>query len=265
MRSLMGESIKRFLKTEMLGKVTYSFEEVVSTNDVAFELGRNGASEWTVVIADSQSEGRGRLGRRWISPAGVNLYMSVIFRPQIAAKDAPVLTLVSAISVAEAVRAEGAENATIKWPNDVIINGKKAAGILTEMESKGDNVDFIVVGIGVNLNMTGEMMEQEMGEVAGIATSLREAVSHEIERIKFTSNLISKLDVWYQKFLNNGKPPIIRRWMEMWEAIHRRVRVSFDERIIEGIASGIDEDGYLILKRYDGTTEKIISGDVILL
>jgi BirA family transcriptional regulator, biotin operon repressor / biotin---[acetyl-CoA-carboxylase] ligase len=265
MKSLTGESIKELLKTETLGKVIYSFEEVSSTNDIALELGRNGACEGTIVIADSQSGGRGRLGRRWISPPGVNLYTSVIFRPRIATKDAPVLTLISAISVAEALRAEGAVGATIKWPNDLIINMKKVAGILTEMETKEDEVDFIVVGIGVNLNMTGEMMKQEMGEVADMATSLREVVGHEIERKKFTSSLISKLDVWYQSFLNGGKPLIIKRWMEMWEAIHRRVRVSFDERIIEGIASGIDEDGYLILQRYDGRTEKVISGDVIFL
>src|SRR6266852_4394547 len=180
MKSLTGESIKELLETETLGKVIYSFEEVSSTNDIAFELGRNGACEGTIVIADSQSGGRGRLGRRWISPPGVNLYTSVIFRSRIAAKDAPVLTLISAISVAEAVRAEGAEGTTIKWPNDLIINVKKVAGILTEMEPTGDEVDFIVVGIGVNLNMTGEMMKQEMGEVAYIATSLREVVGHEI-------------------------------------------------------------------------------------
>jgi len=262
---IMGESIKGLLKTGALGKVIYSFEEVGSTNDVAFELGRSAAAEGTVVIADSQSKGRGRLERRWISPPAVNLYMSVILRPRITATDAPVLTLAAAVSVAEAVRAEGTEDATIKWPNDVIIDGRKVAGVLTEMEPKGDGVDFIVVGIGVNLNMTREMMEHEMGDIADITTSLREALGHEIEKIGFTASLIARLDVWYQKFLNEGKSPIIKRWMEMWGTINRRVRISFDKRVIEGIALGIDENGYLILKRYEGTLEKIISGDVILI
>ena len=133
------------------------------------------------------------------------------------------------------------------------------------MEPKGDGVDFIVVGIGVNLNMTREMMEHEMGDIADITTSLREALGHEIEKIGFTASLIARLDVWYQKFLNEGKSPIIKRWMEMWGTINRRVRISFDKRVIEGIALGIDENGYLILKRYEGTLEKIISGDVILI
>ncbi len=265
MGSLIGESIKELLRTGILGKVIYSFEEVGSTNDIAFEFGRGGAAEGTIVIADSQSKGRGRLERRWISPPAMNLYMSVVLRPPITATDAPVLTLAAAISVAEAVRNEGAENATIKWPNDVVINGKKIAGVLTEMEPKGDGIDFIVLGIGVNLNMTREMMEQEMGEVSDIATSLREVLGHEIKRIRFTASLITRLDFWYQKFLYEGKSPIIKRWREMWGGINRKVRVSLDKRVVEGIALDIDENGYLILKRYDGIIEKIISGDVALI
>lgn len=264
MSTLTGESIKKLLKTEMLGKVLYLFEEIGSTNEVAFELARNGATEGTTVIADSQTQGKGRLQRRWISPPGVNLYISVIFRPSIAAKNAPFLTLVASIALAETIKNEGA-NTLIKWPNDVLINGKKAAGVLTAMQPRGDEVDFIVVGIGVNLNMTRETMKKEMGEVAEIATSLREELGHEIERAKFTADLINELEMWYQRFLQNGKSPIIKEWMRRWGAINRRVRVKFNETVVEGTASGIDENGYLLIKKDDGTTERIISGDVILL
>jgi BirA family biotin operon repressor/biotin-[acetyl-CoA-carboxylase] ligase len=264
MSTLTSESIKRLLKTETLGKVLYLFEEIGSTNEVAFELARNGAPEGTVVIADSQTQGRGRLQRRWISPPGVNLYISVIFRPSIAAKNAPFLTLVASIALAETIKNEGA-NTLIKWPNDILINWKKVAGVLTAMQPRGDEVDFVVVGVGVNLNMTRETMKKEMGEVAEIATSLREELGHEIERARFTADLINEIEMWYQRFLKNGKSPIIKEWMRRWGAINRRVQVKFNETVVEGTASGIDENGYLLIKKDDGTTERIISGDVILL
>lgn len=264
MSTLASESIKRLLKTETLGKVLYLFEEIGSTNEVAFELARNGAPEGTVVIADSQTQGRGRLQRRWISPPGVNLYISVIFRPSIAAKNAPFLTLVASIALAETIKNEGA-NTLIKWPNDILINWKKVAGVLTAMQPRGDEVDFVVVGVGVNLNMTRETMKKEMGEVAEIATSLREELGHEIERARFTADLINEIEIWYQRFLKNGKSPIIKEWMRRWGAINRRVQVKFNETVVEGTASGIDENGYLLIKKDDGTTERIISGDVILL
>jgi BirA family biotin operon repressor/biotin-[acetyl-CoA-carboxylase] ligase len=264
METLYSESIKKFLKMETVGNIIYSFEEVGSTNEVAYELARHGAPEGTVIIADSQTRGRGRLKRRWISPPGVNLYMSVVFRPGIATKDAPLLTLVASIAIAQAIKRK-VDDTLIKWPNDILVKGKKVAGVLTDMQPARDEVDFVIVGIGVNLNMTREMMEKEMGEVADIATSLREVLGQEIERVKFTADLMDELDIWYKKFLRKGKSLIIREWMERWGAINRRVLVKFDGREIEGIATGIDEDGHLLVKKNDETIEKIIAGDVILL
>jgi birA, biotin-[acetyl-CoA-carboxylase] ligase region len=171
MNSLTNNSIKKFLKTETLGVAIYCFDEIGSTNEIAFELGKKGAPEGTVVISDSQTRGRGRLRRKWISPPGLNLYMSVIFRPGIPLKDASLLTLISSVAVVECIKVEGGV-ALIKWPNDVLINGKKVSGILTETEAQGDRVDFVIVGIGVNLNMTAEIMQRER-EIADTATSLR--------------------------------------------------------------------------------------------
>ncbi len=176
----------------------------------------------------------------------------------------PFLTLVASIALAETIKNEGA-NTLIKWPNDILINWKKVAGVLTAMQPRGDEVDFVVVGVGVNLNMTRETMKKEMGEVAEIATSLREELGHEIERARFTADLINEIEIWYQRFLKNGKSPIIKEWMRRWGAINRRVQVKFNETVVEGTASGIDENGYLLIKKDDGTTERIISGDVILL
>ncbi|HEX3036075.1 MAG TPA: biotin--[acetyl-CoA-carboxylase] ligase [Thermodesulfobacteriota bacterium] len=263
MKLLTGESIKKLLKTETIEGVIYSFEEVGSTNEVAFELARNGASEGTIVITDSQTKGKGRLSRKWISPPGMNLYISAVFRPPLVSKDAPFLTLVASIAVAEAVKNRGAD-AIIKWPNDVLVNGKKVAGVLTQMQHKGDRVDFVIVGVGININMTREMLEQEMGEVAQIATSLREVLGHEVDRVSFSADLINELDMWYTKFLKDGKPSIIKEWTERWGAINRRVQVKYNGKQVEGIAIGIDGNGYLLVKKDDGTTERIIAGDILL-
>lgn len=264
MKTPTRESIIKVLKTETMGKTIYLFEEVDSTNDAAFDLARKGAPDGTIVIADSQTRGRGRLQRKWISPPGLNLYISLILRPRIQAKDAPLFTFVTSIALTETINNNGATS-LIKWPNDILIDGKKAAGVLTEMQPRGDKVDFVVVGIGVNLNMTKEMKEREMGEVAEMAISIREATGHEIDRVKFTADLINELEKWYQKFQKEGKNRIIQEWMARWGGVNRRVHVKFDEKAVEGIASGIDENGYLILKKDDGTNETIIAGDAILL
>jgi BirA family biotin operon repressor/biotin-[acetyl-CoA-carboxylase] ligase len=166
--------------------------------------------------------------------------------------------------LAETIKNNRAE-ASIKWPNDILIDGKKAAGVLTEMQPRGGKVDFVVVGMGVNLNMTKEIMQRDMGEIAESATSVRAAIGYEVDRSKFTAGLINELQIWYQKFLKDGSNKIIREWTERWGAINRRVRVEFDENAVEGIALGLDENGYLVLKKDDGTSETIVAGDLILL
>ncbi|MGH7889725.1 MAG: biotin--[acetyl-CoA-carboxylase] ligase, partial [Thermodesulfobacteriota bacterium] len=184
--------------------------------------------------------------------------------PLIPAKDAPLLTLVSSLALAETIKNEGA-NPSIKWPNDIFVGGKKAAGLLTEMQPKGDRVEFVVVGIGVNLNITKELMKTDMKEIAEIATSIGEETGREVDRSAFTAALINNLEKWHEKFQMEGKNPIIQEWMKMCGTINRRVKVKFNEKEIEGIACGVDENGYLILKKDDETIESVVAGDVILL
>jgi len=264
MKPLGSEPIKKLLQTKKIGKAIHFFKEITSTNDVAFELARNGALDGTVVIADSQTDGRGRLQRKWISPPGLNLYISVILRPVIPAKDAPLFTLVSSVALAETIRNEGA-NPSIKWPNDIFIEGKKVAGVLTEMQTKGDQAEFVVVGIGVNINMKKENLNKEMREIAEIATSIGEATGRKIDRSAFTAGLINNLEKWYKKFQMQGRKSIIEEWMKMCGTINRRVKVKFNEKEIEGIACRVDENGYLVLRKDDGTIETIVAGDVIVL
>lgn len=260
-----SDKISGQLQTDTVGKTIFSFDEVGSTNEVAFELASKGAPEGTVVIADSQSKGRGRLKRKWISPPGENLYMSVIFRPSISSRESPIMTLVAAVALTETLNKQGSD-AEVKWPNDILINKRKIAGILSQMQSTGEDVDFVVVGIGANLNMTREEIENEMGgEVAEIATSLQEALGHEVDRVKLIANLIEQIELWYKKLLRDGTSVVIKGWMERWRAVNSKVLVKCNGETIQGIATGVDENGHLIVEKDDGRTEKVVAGDVILI
>ncbi len=257
----MAGLINRHLKTKTFGRVIRFYREVESTNDVAFDLAKKDAKEGTVVIADAQTKGRGRLQRKWISPPGVNLYMSVIFRPSISSKDATILTLVSAIALYEAVNSYGIK-CQIKWPNDLLVNRRKVAGVLTEMEPDGDRVQFVLVGLGINLNMTRSMMNDLMGEVSEIATSVMEESGHEVDRSEFAANVINLLETWYEVFNSKGKPAVISEWKKRWGDLDKRVRVRINRNLIEGVAYDLDDDGFLLLRKDNGEVERIIVGDL---
>jgi len=266
MTSSMIRNLNGLLRTESLGKVIHYQDEMDSTNTTLLELGEKGASEGTVVIADRQTGGRGRLDRKWISPAGTNLYISVLLRPEIAAFDAPLFTLIASIALNKVIEKSGIPEIKIKWPNDIQISGKKVAGILTEMRSKREMVDFIVVGIGVNINITREDMNEGMGKVAYIATSIKEHSGKDINRSKFAADLLIELEYWYQVFINKGKAAILTEWANNWGDLNKRVQVKTeDESPFEGNAIGVDEKGFLMVKTDDGEIQTVISGDVTVI
>jgi BirA family biotin operon repressor/biotin-[acetyl-CoA-carboxylase] ligase len=260
----MERLINKHLRTKTFGRVIRFYREVESTNDVAFDLAKEGATEGTVIIADTQTKGRGRLQRKWISPPGFNLYMSIIFRPSISSKDASILTLVSSVALFEAVNSYGIK-CQIKWPNDLLINRRKVAGVLTEMELDGERVEFVLVGLGINLNMTRVVMNNLMGEVSEIATSVREELGHEVDRSEFAANLINLLEKWYEELNSKGKATIIDEWKKRWGDLNKRVRVRIDRNLIEGIACDLDQNGFLVIRRDNGKVERIIAGDVTVI
>jgi BirA family biotin operon repressor/biotin-[acetyl-CoA-carboxylase] ligase len=260
----MERLINKHLRTKTFGRVIRFYREVESTNDVAFDLAKEGATEGTVIIADTQTKGRGRLQRKWISPPGFNLYMSIIFRPSISSKDASILTLVSSVALFEAVNSYGIK-CQIKWPNDLLINRRKVAGVLTEMELGGERVEFVLVGLGINLNMTRVVMNNLMGEVSEIATSVREELGHEVDRSEFAANLINLLEKWYEELNSKGKATIIDEWKKRWGDLNKRVRVRIDRNLIEGIACDLDQNGFLVIRRDNGKVERIIAGDVTVI
>jgi BirA family biotin operon repressor/biotin-[acetyl-CoA-carboxylase] ligase len=264
MAKFSPQSILPRLDTQAFGIKLYTFEEVGSTNEVAHELARNGAPHGTIVIADSQTRGKGRLERRWISPPGVNLYISFVLRPHMPIVDVPFITFTAAIALSEAISSFGVDS-SIKWPNDVLVGGKKVAGILTEAEPDNDKVSFVVLGAGVNINMTREMLAAELGDVAAGATSLLAESGSSIDRSHFAVVFINQMERWYGEFVNLGKDHIIREWTRRCGMIGRRVEIRCDDKVLKGTAQGINPSGYLLVKTEDGSTEKVVAGDIVIL
>ena len=257
---LLLDDLTRGLKTRTIGREIHFFPEAVSTNTLAMELAAKGAADGTVIIAETQTGGKGRLGRTWISPKG-NLYMSVILRPEIPPHKAPLITLMAAVAVASTIRQQFGVQAGIKWPNDILISGKKTAGLLTEMRAEPDRVRHVVLGIGINVNM--DMAELPV-PLRKLSTTLSAETGKKIDRAFFLRQFFEELDRWYQIFLKNGAA-VIEAWEMFNTTVGNRVAVSGTGETVEGVAQGIDSDGRLILKLDDGALRQVAAGDVTIL
>jgi len=235
-------------------------EETRSTNEDARWLAQQGAQEGTVVLAESQSEGRGRLGRRWESPARANLYLSVVLRPDLPPAEAAVITLAAAVALCRTVRDLYALDARIKWPNDLLLDGAKAAGLLAELEAEVERIRFVVLGIGVNLNMTRDMFP------AGLmypATSVSLALGRPVSRTAFARALLGALDQEYGTLLRCGAGPVLEAWMGWSAHTGRRVRVKTPGETLSGRFLGVDPAGAMILETDGGERRTVHVGDVV--
>ncbi len=250
-----GIEVRSGLKRGIIGRNLFFFPTLDSTNTKASRLAAGGADEGTVVIADGQSDGKGRLGRKWHSPPGVNLYTSIILKPDIPPQQAQTLTLMAAVAVAEAVEAYSPVRPTVKWPNDILIESKKAAGILTEMNSETDRVNFVVLGIGVNLNMNLP------DELLHTATSIKEKTGREVSRAEFAQRLFSSIEKWYKVFLAEGFEPVSSVWRTYFDREGKHINVR-GSREVEGICMGIDSQGSLLVRLGSGQVERVISGEL---
>jgi len=254
------EEVREKLNTTRIGRQLVCLPETVSTNADAFHLAEEGAEEGTTVIADAQNGGKGRRGRVWSSPAGVNLYCSVVLRPEIMPHEAPQLTFLSAVAVARAIEGTTALNPEIKWPNDVLINGRKVAGLLNEMSAETDRVNFVILGIGVNLNMT---LSQFPADVRTPATSLLLEQGLPVNRAQFAATMLGELDRLYTDFLLHGFGPVRDEWQQRCNANGREIVVSeAGVETVRGMFQGIDGDGALLVQSPGGMVERILSGDV---
>jgi len=256
---LLASEIENGLNTRLLGQSVVTHAEIDSTNTEVRRLAEAGAVEGTVVVADRQSAGRGRLGRRWESPSGVNLYCSILLRPDIPLHQASQLTFLSAVAVAETLNAVCGLDAQVKWPNDILVGGAKISGLLNEMNAETEQIHFVILGIGVNLNMLAAQFPSELNYRA---TSALLETGQPIDRQLFLRTLLEKLDGYYGEFLQDGFIPIRRRWEALCNTINATVKVDMGSYQLTGTVVGLDPDGALRLQLEDGTIERILAGDV---
>ncbi|MBE0575702.1 MAG: biotin--[acetyl-CoA-carboxylase] ligase [Desulfuromonadales bacterium] len=256
---LMPESIQTGLDSRLVGSRVRCFDETDSTNMQACRMGDEGGVDGLVVIADRQTSGKGRMGRQWESPGGVNLYASILLRPPVLPFEAPKLTFLSAVAVCRAIMHCTGLQPTVKWPNDILLHGAKVAGLLNEMSSETDQVHYVVLGIGVNLNMRQEQFPDDLRYPA---TSLFMVSGQIVSRLDFTRTLLQEIDALYQTYLEQGSAPIMSAWEELCDLTGNTVQVDCNERQISGTMIGLAEDGALLVKTATGKVEIIYAGDV---
>jgi len=256
---LTPPELKPILNTKWMGRVIHHFHTIDSTNSMAYQLALGGAREGEVVIAESQKKGRGRLGRDWFSPPSLNLYLSVILRPKIPPQQASLITLMAAVATADAIQKFSCLVPLIKWPNDILVKGRKVAGLLNEIHSEMDRIHFVVLGIGVNLNADTKMFPKE---IRAKATSLKNQMGQTISRKAFLSCLLQELERWYAIFLEEGGSPVLKVWRDRAQIKGRDVKVSSFGETLAGKAIDVDSDGALILQMKDGGRKRIVAGDI---
>ena len=252
---LFNFEVARNLNTKLIGKKIYYFDYLSSTMDLAMQLGMDGAVNGTLVLAESQVKGRGRLGRSWSSPKYKGVYLSLILRPTILPAACPILTLMSAVSICEAVKKITDLDLQIKWPNDLFIDHKKVAGILTEMNAEMDKVNFVVIGIGLNVN-------NDKKSLVAQATSLKEQQGIQINRVILLQEILRRIESNYFLLKQQGVQEIIDKWRNFTLTLGTRVKVEYQNKHIEGQAVDIDSDGALLIRKDSGVIQKISSGDV---
>ena len=250
------------LVTKRLGTKFHWFHEIDSTNSYARRLAEQGAPEGEVVVAEQQSRGRGRQGRSWMSPPYLNLYFSVILRPVLPPVHAPQITLTAAVALANAVAAFVSQPPEIKWPNDILIDGQKLAGVLTESSCTSERIEFVILGIGVNVNFPKHQMADDIRERA---TSLMEVEQTFVSREQFLRRLIQALDRCYGILQESRFGALAPQWEAYFGQREQKVKVELEDRVLIGKAKGIDEDGALIVQSADGVRHRIVAGDVTTL
>ena len=246
---------------QIVGRDIQVFKETTSTSDVVERLARDGVPEGVAVFAEDQTKGRGRLGRKWISTTGRGLLFSVLLRPNLAPQGVTQVMVAAGTAVARAIRKMTGLNPQIKWPNDILIGSKKVAGLLTEMHAELDHVKHVCLGIGVDVNQEGRDFPPELRR---IATSLRMESGQAQKRSDLAVAILQELDVDYGRILGGQFGDLADEWEGQCATLGRQVRIAQGDRIIEGQAESLDNEGGLLVRTQHGRLERIISGDVTL-
>jgi BirA family biotin operon repressor/biotin-[acetyl-CoA-carboxylase] ligase len=254
---LLPHKLKKDLSTNYIGKEIHYFREVNSTNEVAKKLAREGAPEGTIVIAESQSRGKGRRGKKWISPLG-GAWMSIILRPDTLPLNAPQLTFTAGVAAAKTIKDEYGLDVSIKWPNDILIENKKVCGILTEISTEKDAIDYVITGIGIDANIDVDLLPPELRETT---TSIKRELNHDISRMILVQKFLGNFENMYDEFNKGNFRDILNKWREFSKTIGSKVEIRKRTEIVRGEAVGVNNKGALILELKDGTLRKIISGE----
>ena len=255
---LTSDGIREGLESRILGcGDIHCFDSITSTNEVACTIASDGAVEGTIVTAESQTKGRGRMRRVWVSPSGGGLYFSVILRPDIRIDEIPSVTLVVAASVARVISEISGTRARVKWPNDIFIGEKKVCGILAETRAHTDRTDFLVLGIGINVNTASEQLPPE-------AASIKAVTGSTLDREKLLGSVLESIERSYLIFLEKGFRVFRDEMRELSNVIGKKVRIETREKAVSGKAIDIDERGALMVIDSEGNVHRIFSGDVVL-
>lgn len=255
------DRLQEGLRTKRLGRSVFFSKVVGSTNEWAKELTAYGAAEGTVAVAETQTCGRGRLGREWVSPKG-GLWFSVVLRPELKPAEAVGLVFVSGLAVAEVLRELYGLKAETKWPNDVLVDGRKLCGILTEMNTTGEKVSYVIVGVGVNANFDVAKVFPE--ELRKVATSLENELGRKVKLEELFKALLERLENIYGLFLEKGFDPVLKKWKTYADFLGCQVEVASGTEKWFGLALDVENDGALIMRLEDGTVKRVFVGDVTL-
>jgi BirA family biotin operon repressor/biotin-[acetyl-CoA-carboxylase] ligase len=257
---LTSLEIKEGLKTKTLGKEIHAYHSLGSTNEVAFRLAEAGAAEGTMVVAEKQTAGRGRLSRKWHSPPGLGIWLSLILRPQIPLAWVPALSLCATLACIQTTEKLTGKIALLKWPNDAFLNGKKFSGVLTELSAEADRMNFVVLGIGINLNHTARDFPRLLRSKA---TSLRMESKKKIPRVFFLQNFLENFEDIYLNYKKEGLEKFKPEIMKKFYLLNKEATVQVGEKKLTGKAVDIDPCGALILETKSGL-KTITAGDVTL-
>jgi BirA family biotin operon repressor/biotin-[acetyl-CoA-carboxylase] ligase len=259
---MMPDEITRRLRTRWLGRTLWCYRETASTNDVALARAAEGAPEGALVIAEAQRRGRGRFHRKWLAPPGAGILASVVLRPTLHPSLVSQLVIAAAVAVAESLNALHDLDAHIKWPNDVYVGTRKIAGILAELSAEAEQVNHVVIGIGLNVNMTTAQLPKPVRDTA---TSIQIELGREVSRLDVLVELLAQLERWYDRWRRDAFAPVKARWAELSSSLGRRVRITSGSETTTGLVADLDDDGALLLRLDTGHIRKVASGDIALL
>ncbi|HAM70255.1 MAG TPA: biotin--[acetyl-CoA-carboxylase] ligase [Verrucomicrobiales bacterium] len=261
--ALHGDDLlTRLRQPRVVGREIHVFRETTSTNDVVERMARDGLAEGVVVFAESQTRGRGRLSRRWVSSAGKGLWLSVLLRPRLQPLGATRITIAAATSLVRAVRRVVGLETEIKWPNDVLVRGRKIAGILTELAAEVDSIKHLVLGMGVNANQSASDFPAEL---KGLATSLRLEAGAAVDRPALAAAILEELELDYSRICDGRFDEVAAEWEQGCSTLGRPVRIQVGDRIVQGRAEALDPEGALLVRTHHGNLERVLGGDVTVL